>query len=61
MKHDKPAKRLIELGHEEAKLTRALMRVQAERCAILRECECDAETSPEVTAMASAPKDDGGK
>lgn len=54
---NKPARTLIELGIEEARLMRELKRVQAERCALLRKHGADIGVEPDLMARASEPKD----
>lgn len=59
MNKDKIAQELADLGRDEARLMRKLIKVQARRCELLSEVACHADTglSPDVSAAAVAPKD----
>lgn len=58
MSRDKVAQELADLGRDEARLMRKLIKLQKRRCELLSEVACHADTglSPDVAAAAAGPK-----
>lgn len=58
MERDKIAQELADIGQEEARLMRKLIKLQKRRCDVLSSVACHTETglSPDVSAAAVAPK-----